>query len=285
MSQAERSKINWDEVTDLARAWHYDAYIAATLSPRAERGDLIVLAAFAGETQRILHAVTEPTIAAIRLQWWRDALSEPVGGATGSPLADALRGMIERQRLPVALLIGHLDAQELELYADQPEDQQALAQHFIKRDGGLFNLAARILGDPMTGATQDTIAGAANAYGLARTLAECRLRHGRRQLLVPGDRIRDFGIDLASPAGTPAEVLADLVSQQCGVARDSLRAARQAFPALPTAVKLALLPLATVELYLASTLRQLDAAKPVETGPSALARSWRMLMAYWRGQI
>ena len=285
MPQIDAQDIDWDQVTGLARAGQYDQYIAATLSPRAARGDLILLAAFAGEINRILHSVTEPTIAAIRLQWWRDALSDLGDTSSGSPLADGLRGMIVRRNLPVALLIGHIDAQELELHPDLPEDQETLAQHFIKRDGGPFNLAARILGDPMTGATQQTIARAAGAYGLARTLAESRLRQNYRQLLVPHDRLREHDIDVSSLPGAAAELLADLVEEQCKVAQESLIATRRAYSALTSDAKSALLPLSVTELYIRSARRQRDAPNPSETEPSQFVRSWRMLMAYWRGRI
>ena len=285
MPQAEAANIDWDQVTDLARTGQYDQYIAATLSPRAVRSDLILLAAFAAEINRVLQTVSEPTIAAIRLQWWRDALSDHGDGATGSPLADSLRAMVGRHKLPAALLIGHIDAQELELYSDLTEDQQALAQHFIKRDGGLLNLAARILGDPMTGPTQQTIADAANAYGLARSLAERRVRRGHRQLLVPQDRADAYGIDIANPTALAAEQLAALVEEQSKIARDSLVTVRQAYPNLTAAAKSALLPLCLTELYLGSAGGQLDAANPSETSPSPFARAWRMLMAYWRGRI
>ena len=60
------------EVRETARQWNFDGYLAATLAPGACQNDLIAVAAFVGELERILHTVSEPTLVQIRIQWWRD---------------------------------------------------------------------------------------------------------------------------------------------------------------------------------------------------------------------
>ena len=108
-----------DEVRQLARTFQYDRYIAALLLPRRHREALIVLAAFAGELQRIPFLVSEPMMAAIRFQWWRDELmaaAAPEAGErrTGHRLCDTLVTVARTYYLPFGLLQGIIDAAETE---------------------------------------------------------------------------------------------------------------------------------------------------------------------------
>ena len=80
-----------DVVRTAARAFERDRYLAALLSPRGVREDLLALAAFAGELARIPAFVSEPMVGEIRLQWWRDAiragLKDGSGEGGGHPIS------------------------------------------------------------------------------------------------------------------------------------------------------------------------------------------------------
>lgn len=276
----------WDDILSTARSYQYDVYLAATLAPRRHRADLLLLAAFAGEMARIATTVGEPTIAAIRLQWWRDALAAAADQRSGNPLADALRDAVTRHGLPVGLLIGHIDAQELELYADLADDLHALEIHFAKRDGALFNLAARILGAAPTGDEAEAVAAGARAYGLARSLAEFAWRQPARQLLVPRDRADAHGVapgQALDAAGIAAA--RPLIAELADAARHDLATFRHTRHGRRRALRTALLPVALTETYLAFAERQFDAAKTGETGPSRLTRSWRLLLAHCTARL
>lgn len=55
-------------VRDTARTYAPDRYLAALLAPKSYRDDLIILAAFLGEMERIPKIVREPALGEIRLQ-------------------------------------------------------------------------------------------------------------------------------------------------------------------------------------------------------------------------
>ena len=276
---------SWNEILTTARTYQYDRYLAATLSPRQVRDDLIVLAAFAGEMDRIPWSASEPTIGAIRLQWWRDALSTGDAQATGNPLADKLHACMARHHLPIAQVLGYIDAQELELYSDPVPDLAQLNIHFTKRDGTLFALAARILGGGEGGNRHAAVADAAQSYGLAKTLAEFSLRRRSRQLLLPDDHLRAAGVDPAEPERADAaavKILLGELAEQAEARHEQQEAARAA---LDRATRTAILPAALTPVYLDHVRRQLDAAKPSDTGPAPLKRAWSMLLAYLRGRF
>lgn len=275
----------WDEIVQTARTYQYDRYLAATLSPRIARDDLIVLAAFAGEMDRVPWSTSEPTIGAIRLQWWRDALSAGNARSSGNPLADWLAIVIDRHQLPVAQLIAYIDAQELELFSDPVTDLEQLKLHFAKRDGTLFALSARILGSRAPGERHGVVVGAAETYGLAKTLTEFFIRQRGRQLLLPGDHMMAAGIDPADPGGANRTTIKALLGPLIDHATELHETQKPTRLDLDRATRTALLPAALTAVYLDHAGRQLDAAKPLETGPTPLLRAWRMLLAHLRGRI
>ena len=276
---------SWDEIVQTARTYQYDRFLAATLSPRKVRDDLIVLAAFAGEMDRIAWSTSEPTIGAIRMQWWRDALSAGNRQVSGNPLADRLSAMIDHHQLPVAQLMAYIDAQELELYADPVADLAQLNLHFAKRDGTMFALSRRIIGSRALGEHHTVIVGAAEAYGLAKTLTEFSIRQRGRQLLLPGDRLTAAGIDPAEPDRADSAAIKTLLADLAQHASGRHEQQKPERVDLDRATRTALLPAALTPIYLSHLERQLDAAKPSETGPAPLRRAWRMLLAHLRGRF
>jgi len=275
---------NWDEIVSLARTYQYDRYIAATLSPSAARHDLIVLAAFAGEMRRIPWSVSDPTIGMIRLQWWRDGLTASAQDTTGNPLADAVRTVVARNKLPVGLLLGHIDAQELELYADLVEDMDQLRLHYIKREAGLFQLAIQILGQPnaLSGLDQ-----AACAYGMAKSIAEFAFRRNGRQLLLPGDLAASYGIkpEPTSDSGTEQNAEISVLNNMADIAITDYQASRDTLGAAAGKALSALLPLALTPAYATTAKSPFAASNVSNMGPGNFAKSCRMLWAYMRGRI
>ena len=278
---------NWDEILTLARTYQYDRYLAATLSPRSARADLIVLAAFAGEMRRIPWTVSDPTIGMIRLQWWRDCLTAGAQTTSGNPLADTLNEIVVRRKLPPGLLIGHIDAQELELYADLVEDMDQLRLHFIKRESGLFQLAALILG---RGDSIPEIDRGACAYGLAKSIAEFAFRQNGRQLLVPGDLASTHGVEpgklLAGEAdgAVPSRAHA-LLAELSVTAISDYQVFRDALGSNAKKVFGAILPVTLTPSYARTAKSPFDAANISNMGPGNFAKSCQMLLAYLRGKI
>jgi hypothetical protein len=134
-------------VREVARRLEPDRYLAALLSPRRARQDLVALAAFFGEMAHIPRAVSDPIIGEIRLQWWRDALANVrAGAATGSPVADALGRAIVRHALPEELLLSVIDGRARGL--DPGRRGQTWRPAFTvacnnETEGAAFRLSAR----------------------------------------------------------------------------------------------------------------------------------------------
>ena len=207
---------------------------------------------------RIPATVSEPLLGAIRLQWWRDTVDAfPAGLRSGHPVADALGAAQRRYGLPVGLLHGVIDGQEIGLSADPPADEAALRTHFAKTEGALFELASRVLaGEEPPWAVREGLLAAGRACGLARLLVELPALTAERRTLVPETTLKAAGLSAgALYDGPPRPALDAIVAAIVGEARRELSAARGALSSAARPFRLAALPLALVEPYLAVSQR------------------------------
>ncbi|MSU89270.1 phytoene synthase [Rhodobacteraceae bacterium 2CG4] len=128
-----------------------DRFAAAMTAPPDRRGALLALYAFNLEVARAPWVTAEPTIAAMRLQWWTDAIAEIYEGRPPrrhevvTPLAEA----IATHDLPRAPFDAAIAARHRDIAPEPHADDDALWAWLDATGGGLTWLAARALGaDP-----------------------------------------------------------------------------------------------------------------------------------------
>jgi phytoene synthase len=257
-------------VRDEARDLDHDRYLAALLAPAPARDALMTVAAFHGEIARIPTSVREPTMGAIRLQWWRDTLGGDAAGAPGgSPVADRLRHAIESGALPIAEAISIIDAYETLLQPGALADAAALDAFLDESQGAAFRLSARILGAE-DGEAPAIIGAAAQAYGRVQLLRALPL------LLAKGHN--PF-------AREPVQDWAPVVQPILAGTRQSLGDVRRLMPVASLTLRTAILPVALVEPYLAALERLGSRIASEQAGISPLSRVWRIYFARRRGRL
>lgn len=248
--------LSGEVVRRAAREHDPDRYLAALLSPPAARGDLVTLAAFMGEVCRVPRVAHEPRIAAIRLEWWYEALTGT--GPTGNPIADAVQAMLDRRRMDREPLLTTVDAWAalLEPAADQSETRAWKA--FGATEQGGFRFAAAILGVPPQTDAGGTIALAAESFAMTRRLVRA-------------------AAGLTPPAGLPDVASAGWIE---GIRRrrDEVRAR---LASAPRGLHDALRPLALIEPYLRALERGGGAGPAAPPGITPLARAWHL----WRAKL
>ncbi|TDL83715.1 phytoene synthase [Palleronia sediminis] len=148
---------------DIVRRGDPDRFRAAMAAPPAARGVLFPIYALNVEAARAPYVTTEPLIAEMRLQWWRDALAEIAAGETARrhEVATPLGALLDAEGC--ALLDGVVAARRWDVAGDRFEDADALLAHLDALAGGLMWAAARALG-----ATDEA---ACRALGVAGGLA------------------------------------------------------------------------------------------------------------------
>jgi phytoene synthase len=155
-----------------------DRYFCSLFAPADKREALWLLYAFNHELARAREVASEPTLALIRLTWWR----EVVDGAAkqheiAAPLGRALAaGVFGRDELA-----GLIDAREAEAEAAIP-DFDAFMNYARGTAGRLARVAGRVLG-----ADDDAVENLGTAYGIAGILRAAPFLARQGRSLLPAD--------------------------------------------------------------------------------------------------
>jgi phytoene synthase len=286
-----------DETRRVARTFAPDLYLSALLAPRRAQPALIALAAFDGDIDRIILTVSEPSLAEIRLQWWRDALSNGLNAspqttnipantpvASGSPVADAVIAAARANGLSFDGFDRALDARSLDLYADPLPGEAALEAWIDATAGHALRASARII-DDATAATvpaQALIAASAAAIGRTRLLCATAalLARGRPPFPSPTPFPTSAPSPLLGADPETGEALRAMVQLHATEVRDKYDTAKQHWRAAPEAARLACLPLGLVPSYLSAVTAPGHDPRRSIAVISPLTRVWRL----WRAR-
>lgn len=223
---------------EIVRRHDPDRFLTALFAPPEKRGTLLLLYAFNHELARAREVASEPTIALIRLQWWREVVEGTIRQhEIAAPLGEALAsGALDRGEL-----LGLIDAREIE--AEPAISTLAEWKGWIAGTAGrLAVTAARLLGAPAD--ALGLVRALGSAYGVAGALRNVTAlaRHGR--CLLPEDVLAAHGLSSSAVAAAPhgkklEAALEDLASVGRAWLREG-RAARLPREAVPAALPAAL---------------------------------------------
>jgi 15-cis-phytoene synthase len=201
-----------------------DRFLTALFAPPDKRDALLTLYAFNHELARAREVVSEPRLALIRLQWWREVVE---GAHRRHQVAAPLLALLGAGVLHRDDLLAMIDAREAEA---EPEFEtlEGWRAYLHGSAGGVAVAAGRLLGAP----SPEILRPLGVAYGIAGILrsAETHARQGRRML--PADRSVEQlvaeGLTLLRPMQLPRAIIA--AALPAVLARRDLRRAPK-FPA------------------------------------------------------
>jgi phytoene synthase len=220
-----------DAIAALVRRHDPDRFLTALFARPERRDALLVLYAFNHELARAREVASEPPLALIRLQWWREVVEgEPKRHEVASPLSAA----IAAGALRPADLLAIIEARETEVYGDF-ETLTEWRAWLRAGAGGLTVAAASALGAPAPEALRPFGA----AYGVAGILRTIGFLASRRTCLLPRDLLARHGLSpeafVDDPGSQPARAtLNDVVpegrallaeARRVGVSRAAVAAA------------------------------------------------------------
>lgn len=263
----------------LVRQYDPDLFHAALFAPEPARERLMVLYAFDIELSKAAARASEPLIARMRLQWWRDLLA---GIEAGEPprqheVAAPLHGFLGTRAVPAPELAALVDAHELELHGEM--DEHRLGEWLDARFGGLTRLAVRVLAgaDP---AARRAASGAGHALGVAFLLRNAVPMAAENRYLLPGLAPEDrAGLARGRTTGHARATAHRLADQALAL----LAAARAERRAVPKAAAPALLPVWRAERVLKRARRpdlDLNGDLAGRSGHS-VALAWRAFRGRW----
>ena len=264
----------------LARTHARDQWLSALYANANARGALFALASFDYEIRRALKRAHNPTLAAIRLAWWRETISgERPTEAAGVPVMLALVTAIDAYALPQAWFEAMLDARFHEIAPDDDFNLATFRTFADESEGARLKLAARIAAGGTDLDSAGAHAPAGMALALTRLLKELPLKAGSAPTLIPADVAARHGAsadDFHVRRATPGVIAA--CAELRALARDELVEAERRLKSSAPEVLPAFIPLGPLRLDLDRLER--NGARPFDavSEASPLRRQW----AIWR---
>lgn len=185
---------NPESLTARLRAADPERWRSVMIAPEAAQEALAALHLWSFDVAQIPWSVAEPTLAAIKLQWHRDRLSELAAGEP-SPrheLFERLAPHLRKNGAALELFLNHLAARERDLDPTPPKDLDELRLYLEDTGGAPFRLAVRML-EPKLAPEVEAAAGEAGfAKGAARWIAALPALAARGRVAAPnaGDAAR-----------------------------------------------------------------------------------------------
>ena len=232
-------------LAELVRKRDPDRFLTALFAPAAKREALFVLYAFNDELARATEIVSQPILALIRLQWWREVVE---GTAKRHEIATPLTQAIDAGVLRRDDLLALIEAREAE--ADPAFADVGLWRAWLMAGAGELAVAA---GHAVGEDDAEALRPYGAAYGAAGVLRRARsLAHAGR-VRLPNDVLAAHGL-------VPEAVTAEPDTPKlAGVLHDLAAEARQWLPPRAAAVKRAAVAAALPAVLARRDLRRPDA--------------------------
>jgi phytoene synthase len=192
-----------DVITALVRRHDPDRFLTALFAPPHKRDALLVLYAFNYELARARDVASEPALALIRLQWWREVVEgEARRHEVATPVSEAIAAGV----LKPDLLQPLIEAREAEAYGDF----ETVADWRAWLSGGAGGLAVAAA-DALGAEAPESFRRSGAAYGVAGLLRAGGALAARGRCLLPAEllarqglSIEEFIDDPGSPAARAA---------------------------------------------------------------------------------
>ena len=193
---AMSSNDNSDYCRVQSRTYDYDRYFAAMTAPADIRRGLLALYAFNYEIASVRERVSETLIGEMRLQWWRDTISDfTEGRVRDHPVAVELFDAITRFELPTARFERMLNARAFDLCDNPLEDEDAFRNYTEGTAGELMALAASVCGADEASADQfEKIGGFWGSVGILRSIRHSAMTG---KVFLPKTFLTSAGVSVA----------------------------------------------------------------------------------------
>ncbi|MGH8752026.1 MAG: squalene/phytoene synthase family protein, partial [Burkholderiales bacterium] len=223
--------------------------------PPAQRRALTALFACFQEIREILYECADPTLAKIKLQWWRQELAATFCATPHHPVTHALLPAIRQFDLPQHELQKIIDGVENGVTQNRIADFAALQNYCLAPYGSAEQLAARILGfDGVSSAKYAPELGL--AFGLTDIILTVRDDARRNRILLPQDELARYGVAAADILNLrETENFKKLIEFVIARAENCYNRATSDFPRVPKARR-ARLALAAINLARLQEIRK-----------------------------
>ena len=168
-------------------------YYGFAFLPPVRRRAITAVYALCREVDDVVDECSDPALARIKLDWWRDEIASAYAGVPQHPVARALAGTVRTFDLPQEELAEILDGMRMDLERSRYPDFDTLLTYCHRVAGLVGRLSARIFGsrDPATLEYAHELGIAFQLTNIVRDVGE-DARRGR--IYLPEDELRRFGV-------------------------------------------------------------------------------------------
>ncbi len=175
-------------IVNLVRRNDPDRFLACLFAPPERRNTLFLLSAFNHEIARAREVTSQPMLALIRLQWWRETVQ---GVRRNHDVAGPLGDAVAQRALDQDDLLAMIAARETEADDAMP-DLASWHRYLADSAGGWAVAAGRVLG--ANGEQIDRLRKLGTAYGVATQLANVVAWARRDRCMLPDDVLTAHGL-------------------------------------------------------------------------------------------
>jgi len=218
----------------LVRRHDPDRFLTALFAPPERRETLFLVYAFNHEIARAREVVSEPTLALIRLQWWREVVE---GARRRHEVAGPLGEALDAGLLDAGDLLAMIEGREAEA---EPDFSSLAAWHgyLSATAGGVASAAGRALGADAAGLKRLRALG--TAYGIAGQLRSVAALARQGRCLLPVEVLEAHGLSVYEVVAEPNA--ARLLPVLRALAAEGGRLLRDAGGRVPRTIVAAALP-------------------------------------------
>jgi len=168
-------------------------YYSFLFLPPEQRRAITALYAFCREVDDIVDETSEPHIARIKLQWWRDSMQSTFAGEPQHPVQKALVQPIKNFELPLQYFLEIIDGMEMDLDNSRYATFEELSLYCYRVAGVVGLLAAKIFGyrDP---AVLDYAKNLGTAFQLTNILRDISEDASRNRIYIPLEELKQYGV-------------------------------------------------------------------------------------------
>lgn len=222
-----------------ARQADYDRYLIALFAPPDKREVLFALIAFNHELARIRESVTEPMLGQIRLQWWREAVTEALAGKPRRhDMLEALAAA--HSALSEGKLEEMLEGREIELESEPPATLEHFREYAASTSGALAEAMAIALAGDDDGTGRAAARAVGTAYGMIGLLRSVPFHARRGRVLLPVNVLEASGTSVTAirelhdepGLSRAAERISAAAWEELAKARETRRTSRAVRPVL-----------------------------------------------------
>ena len=180
-------------VQDKAAASGSSFYYAFLFLPAPRRAAITAFYAFCREVDDVVDEVNDPSVAAVKLEWWRKEVAQAFGGAPTHPALQALMPLATGHGITAAHLLAIIEGCQTDLDQTRFLDYLALQRYCHLVAGVVGEVAANIFGrtDPATVQYAHQLGLAMQLTNIVRDVGD-DARRGR--IYLPLDELQRFDV-------------------------------------------------------------------------------------------